>query len=651
MKQSFFLHTLFFLSCISLTVIAQEAQTKKKRKEEKKRERTEEIVKSDKEKDSLQIYHPTPKDYRYWQEGQEIQRLDTSLSINTYYNQNYLRKDYFGLLPFPNIEKTFNPLIYQPNIGLIPDMGFSAKQHNYLSSKEIPYFDVKTPTTQFFYESGMFLGQMLQTLFTHNPRKQFNYELQYKELHSRGRYTHQLSSNNFFLATINYHTRDEHYKLWAHYIRQDIDNEEKGGIQDIESFQKGKTSKVLPQNIPVRLNSANSQFSGKRWYMGQSIGLFPDAAPVLTYRLQYETKRYLYQEGQAENFFGRTYPNEPRRDESNYTHLKNEFTVGFDLNKKPWLEGAIAYDKLDYMIPSKRRINNDPTVPQKIQKVILSVMGNMSYRYDEWGLLTVNGQYVFGKKSNNTFILNTEVEALLLKDLKLGGKFSLSATPPAFNMIGYRSFYTNYNYYNPNFDNIKTQSLHLYLLSDKYSNLHFNIYNINNYTYFGSNGKPQQYAKSLNLFDVRSQTVFELRKFKWKNTLQYQNVGSGKEKLPLPEFILRSSLYYQNRFFEDNLLLQTGGTLNYFSKFKSREFFPVLNEFSLYPLQKNALPKNIGGYSFWDYFLNFEIYRIKAYLRLQHFNAGFTEKNYFVSPGYPDTGIIIRFGVLWSLFT
>lgn len=626
-------------------LIAQEAQIEKKNKEEKSLESKEEGVKSG--KDSFQIYRPTPEDYRYWKEGQNTQRFDTTLSINTYYNQNYLRKDHFGLFSFPNIGQTFNPLTYRPQISLIPDMGFSAKRHNYLLSEEVPYFDVKTPTTQFFYESGMFRGQMLQTLFTQSPNKQFNYAFQYKALHSRGRYARQVSFNNFFFVTTNYHTCDESYKLWAHYIRQDVDNEENGGILEVGN----KTFKDLTQDIPVRLNFSDSRFGGQRWYLGQSVGLVSKTTLILTHRLQYETKRYLYQESQAENIFGRAYPNKPRKDETHYTHLKNNFNLGFYLNKKIWLEGVMAYDKVGYKLPGERQINDELNIPERVQEDILSVMGKMRYRYDEWGLIKADGQFTFGKRFKNAFILNAEAKTSLFQDFKLGGKFCLSATSPAFNMIVHRSFYTDYNYYNPNFDNIKNRSLHLYLLWDKYTNLYFNLYNIDNYTYFESNGKSQQYPKSLNLFDVRIQTVLIFRKMKWENTLQYQDVVSGKEKLPLPSLILRSSLYYENRFFENNLLLQTGITLNYFSKFKSREFFPVLNEFSLSPLQKNTLPESIGGYPFLDYFFNFEIYRVKTYLRVQHFNKSFTSNNYFLAPGHPATGMIIRLGILWDLFT
>ncbi|XOD69390.1 MAG: putative porin [Flavobacteriales bacterium AspAUS03] len=663
MKQRSFLYPFFFLYCLSLISIAQDTKSGKGAKEEenkpdKEKDGKKEKVKSDKEQNTLQIYNPTPEDYYYWKEGQAPQCFNNKLSINTYYDHNYRQKDNFGLLPFPNIGQPFNPLVYHPRISLIPDMGFSTKLYNYFPDKEIRYFDVKTPTTQFFYESGMFLGQMLQFLFTHSPSKQFNYSLQYRGLRSTGRYARQLASNNFFLSTINYLTRDQHYKVWAHYIRQDINNEENGGLKDIENFQKNKTSNRFTQSIAVRLNSADSQFGIQRWYLGQSLGLFTihknDSTiykPLLfTHRLQYETKKYLYQENQVEDFFGVAYPNEARKDQSDYTHFKNKLTVSLDFNKKLWIEAGVAYDKVSYKFPAGG-INVASIVPQKIRENILSAIGNTHYQYSDLVLLKGEGRYTLGKKSGNAFTLNAQAEVRLFQEFQVGGQFAINTVPPTFNTIAYRSFYKDYNYYNPNFKKIKTQSIHLYLLSDQYINLYFNIYNVGHYTYFAPDGKPEQYNKNLNLFDIRAQTIFKFWKLRLDNTLQYQKVNSGKEVLPFPTFILRNSLYYEDQLFDRNLFVQTGVTLNYFSQFKSRAFFPVLNEFTLTPLQDGVLRQSIGGYPFLDYFLNFEVYRMKFYLRFQHFNSIFMGNDYFVVPGYPSTGPIIQAGILWNLFT
>ena len=56
---------------------------------------------------------------------------DTSLTIHDEYRFNYLRKDIFGLMPFPNEGQPFNTLDFGLNkYKSLPNIGFSAKHFN-----------------------------------------------------------------------------------------------------------------------------------------------------------------------------------------------------------------------------------------------------------------------------------------------------------------------------------------------------------------------------------------------------------------------------------------------------------------------------------------------------------------------------------------
>ena len=57
--------------------------------------------------------------------------LDTTLSIKKEYDYNYLRKDMFGLMPFPNEGQTYTTLNFGLNkFSPFPEFGFKAKQIN-----------------------------------------------------------------------------------------------------------------------------------------------------------------------------------------------------------------------------------------------------------------------------------------------------------------------------------------------------------------------------------------------------------------------------------------------------------------------------------------------------------------------------------------
>ncbi|WP_103327660.1 putative porin [Bacteroidetes bacterium endosymbiont of Geopemphigus sp.] len=603
------------------------------------------------EKDSIEIYKPIPEDYLYSNGEQAIEVLDTPLSLEKYYKHNFLRKDYFGFIAFSNMGRPLNPLLYRPKSRLLPDMGFSAKQYPLISSDEVRYFDVKTPITELFYESGMDQGQMLQALFTQSPRKRMNYSLQYSGLRSLGYYSRELSVGHIYLATFNYKTPEECYKLWIHFFDQDINNQENGGIQDIQGFRDNRPEFKNRKNIPVNLSEAESRFRAKRYYLKHSWALFPSIKEnisfchpfVLKHEFHFETKNHLYREKKEQNFFrSKVYPGEARLDKADYEHLGNELTLA--LKREKWhLEGGLHHDHLAYRLPLGGR-----TYPSKIQTDVLSLRAGLQYHYDRKWLFKADGLYALSGKFARDFLFNARAEIPVLEKIKCRLQASLSTTHPDFNTMLHRSFYENYNYSFLDFKAVDSRSLHVYLLSEKYLDLYFNLYDVGWYTYFNQSAYPSQYDQRMKLFDIQTRSVIKFGKFALENHLQYQRVTSGNEVLLLPDFIARASLYYEDVFFEKSLSLQTGVSLNYFSKFRSAEFFPVLNEFVL-PSSGEVQP--IGGYPFLDYFLNFKVFRMQFYIRAQHFSARLGNHNYFSAPAYPSTDFILRLGLLWNLLT
>ena len=66
--------------------------------------------------------------------------IDTSLTIQKEYSHNNLRKDLFGLLPFPNEGQTYNTLQYSlTDFSPFPEFGFKAKHFNFLEANQIRY--------------------------------------------------------------------------------------------------------------------------------------------------------------------------------------------------------------------------------------------------------------------------------------------------------------------------------------------------------------------------------------------------------------------------------------------------------------------------------------------------------------------------------
>ena len=86
--------------------------------------------------------------------------IDTSQTIKKLYSFNYLRKDTFGLLAFPNEGQTYNTLQYSlTDFSPYPEFGFKAKHFNFLEANQIRYCSVATPVTELYFKTVMQQGQ------------------------------------------------------------------------------------------------------------------------------------------------------------------------------------------------------------------------------------------------------------------------------------------------------------------------------------------------------------------------------------------------------------------------------------------------------------------------------------------------------------
>jgi hypothetical protein len=92
------------------------------------------------------------------------------------------------------------------------------------------------------------------------------------------------------------------------------------------------------------------------------------------------------------------------------------------------------------------------------------------------------------------------------------------------------------------------------------------------------------------------------------------------------------------------MFLQTGITVNYFTKYYANDYNPIIGEFFV---QKN---KQIGDFPMLDFFVNARVKQTRIYLKAEHFNSAFTGNKYYSAPNLPYHDFMIRFGLVWNFF-
>ncbi len=596
-------------------------------------------------------------DYKIISHYNDTTYIDTILNIKKEYKFNFRRKDNFELLDFHNQGQTFNNLGYNyRNVSQFPDIGFRAKQFNYLNFDEINYYRVATPTTEIMYKTGQEQGQVLDALFTLNFSKRLNFSIAYRGLRSLGQYRRSLSSTGNFRTTLSYRTPKNQYEIRTHIATQDFTNQESGGLQSdaLTSFLNDDPNFTDRGRLDVNLGNAESVLEGSRFYLDHSFKLFGSKDTTNTknfsnlkvgHILHYETKEYQFtQTGIDTDFFGTASRTSGAVNEKTDYSLTNnqgylEFNSKYILGK---LKAKINYTSVNYGYDDIYNINTDVR-DNRLRGTAVSIGGEWNgkvgnFRVNGSSTITPGGGHLAGNDFRGT--------ASYKKDsvFSVKGSLLLNSKAPNFNKQLFHSVYDDYIWKN-NFRNVDTRNIG-FSLKSKWGDASLDFTNIEDFVYFDTDNSPKQYGGSITYLKLKVSKEFKFfKKFALDNTIMYQNVSSGSEVYRVPKFVTRNTLYYMDHWFKgDPILVQIGGTFKFFTDYYANAYNPLLAEFTL----QNSTEI---GYPTLDVFFNARVKRTRIFFKIDNISSSFLpNKNYFSAPNYPYRDLSIRFGLVWDWF-
>lgn len=588
--------------------------------------------------------------------------IDTSLTIQRKYSHNYLHKDLFGLLPFPNEGQTYNTLQYSlTSFSPLPEFGFKAKHFNFIEANQIRYCSVATPVTELYFKTIMKRGQNVDAFITVNTSPRFNFSIAYKGLRSEGNYINQLSSTGNFRFTSSYNTKNRRYFANFHYTGQDILNEENGGITTVEGFESGNPAFIQRDRLEVYLKDAESFLKGKRVFLDHFFRINSVKGNnnlYVTHQFNYENKFFEYKQptvnssvgGKTIVRFGDSYKTSGINDQTHYNKTYNKVGLAYE-NSTLGKFNFFVDDFFSNYYYNQILIKINNTIPAFLSRRIDSYGGQYDYRKNKW-----NGKLLFTRSFTNQSLSNLDAKMQydLNEEMLLSFEYQNVNKLPNDNYNLYQSSYVNYNWSN-DFNNEKINSITANAttpwlsVSAQYAIFKDHLYfaDVSNDDQIALKQQiiaPSQYANTIHYLSVKASNEFKFGKFAVDNTLLYQKVAQSDLILNVPEFVTRNTFYYSQNMFKKALYLQTGVTFNYFTSYYGNEYNPVIGEFFV----QNQ--KKIGNFTNFDFFFNARIQRTRIYLTLEHLNSSFSGYNYLSSPNNPYTDFMIRFGLVWNFF-
>ena len=576
--------------------------------------------------------------------------VDTSLTINSEYKYNFLKKDIFGLMPFSNEGQTYNTLDYGlKNKSIMPMIGFSGKHFNYLEAKDIKYYSVPTPLTDLYFKTVMEQGQSLDAFLTINTKPNLNFSIAYKGLRSLGKYVNFLSSSGNFRFTSSYFTKDKRYILNAHFTGQDISNQENGGIINTSDFESGDDNFKERDRLEVYFEDATSLLKGNRFFVDHSFKLnkLNPNSLVFTHQFSQEYKFFEFTQSAANTRFGSSFSNRINN-KTRYNNLYNKLGIAYKTKSYGDLEFFIEDNNYNYYYNSVVYDSfGNISVPNSISERVNMIGGNYTYFANKLIAKLSVSQAISDQGISN---IEANAKYKLNNNYQFEFNYQKLNSLPNLNYTLYQSNYIDYNWFN----NFKTEKLNQFTFSanSKWINLSAQYKVLNDHLFFDNTTnniatltvKPVQYDKTINYFSVKANKEIKFWKFALDNTILYQAVDQVDDVVNVPQLTTRNTLYFSEYVFKKAMFLQTGVTFQYFTEYYANDYNPLIGEFYVQNETK------IGGFPMFDFFINARVRQTRIFLKAEHFNSAWTGNNFYSAPNYPYQDFIVRFGLVWNFF-
>ena len=577
--------------------------------------------------------------------------VDTSLTLKKYYKFNYLRKDNLEKLKFSNFGQSYNSLTYSYEKSSLPFSSFSSKQHAYLKSSEVKYYKVPTPLTELLFKSVMKQGQFTDVLFSTNTSENFNFSIAFKGMRSLGNYQNILSGLKKFRFTSNYNSVNEKYKFKIHYVSQNFENRENGGLTNssIDNFESEDNLFSERSKLSVKFEDATNYFLSKRFFLDHQFRILKSKknnSLFIGHIFEYETTYNAFEQNNPTPFYGSSAT--PINDKTQIKTMSNKFYTY--LSSKFFGDIKVSYLNYNYNYLTNALSSSELGFNENENSISFELKNNI-FNHELRGKLEKN---LFGDRLGD--LINI-IMVSQNKNFNYSLGFNTLNKHPGLYFELFESNYSEIRWANK-LNSVKINNINLEFSSRTFGSFNFDYSKIDNFTYFDLKDKStlnddqdlklvpkvNQHSNSINYLKLKWQKEFNFGKFALDNSFIFQNVDQDQNILNLPDYIFRNTIYFSDHVFKRAMFLQTGLTFKYFSNYYANEYNPLISSFHI------QNDKKIGNFPMIDVFVNARIKRTRLFLKAEHINSTITGNNFYSTPSYPYRDFIIRFGLIWNFF-
>ncbi|MBP9081863.1 MAG: hypothetical protein KBH11_02235 [Bacteroidia bacterium] len=471
--------------------------------------------------------------------------------------------------------------------------------------------------------------------------------LDFGALSSPGDFSRQLNKNRNFNIYAGYESKAKTYRNFISYTSNKVENQENGGIVADSVFEDA--SDLNSKTLPISLAAATSTHRTRDYFIKQQFHLsnlfknidstssepeFDNTGFVISHTSWWSRKSVEFVNLNADtSYFTNFYKDSTATDDSSFYYDGFHQVVldyNFKLNDARFsLGGGYEYQDAHYRTDS---INFD----QFLGSALLQA------HFEDH---LFNADFSFRKSISDTYekVIESRLYVAfspISKRYKTWASLNISKRPQYFKDQLYVS---NHFRWSNDFDLAEQLRFETGILIPSLKlKVQATYLNVGNYVFYNEKAEPEMLGKKLNYLEARITHSWQTGKFGTDNMIRLQNVDESPA-VYVPTVALFSSLYYHNSFFKNALRLRLGVDVTFSSESELYQYMPATGVFY------ESTSKKSGNYPRLDLVGVLKIGTANIFVKLEHFNAGLSERDYYGAYLHPLTGRNFKFGLSWDL--
>lgn len=520
----------------------------------------------------------------------------------------------------------------------------------------------KLPFTDITYMSGDNKEQYLEFLFCREFLPRFFISINYDVDYSPGVYKRSKIKNSFFNGNFRYNTLNNRYGIIGYYYHDKVDIQENGGIKNDYIFENN--SEADKSVLEVNLSAASNFIKSSGFAINQYFNIHPNIEydydsisnnrkidlGRINHKFSYEKCSIVYQDLNPKSIFYQDFDpiisQSKTFDSIGMHNVRNGLywnTLGYRMynNDVPFyltlgLEHNYTYHAGYVDILTHERFNNiNYSNIRANAGVVLNILKSTR--------ITANSQVITNGYHAGDFYIDAQWKQFLGTTKKNIGALILDMNINRQSATWFEEYYYSNNF---RWDNDFNQETYLqfkvsYLLP--FFELGLKQTNINDYIYFGTDAKPQQYTGNVSISTLYSKFNIKLNKFETTGYASLQITNNDKI-IHLPYFQGKIKFAYNIDLVKNISMMQPSIVINYFTSYYADAYMPALRTFYLQDDVK------VGNYPYIDLCVTFKLKDANIFVLYTNMYSLTGDNRYYTTPHYPMRDSRLCFGVKWRLY-